>query len=167
MLVAVDVDYRAAEAVAACVGFRAWPDAAAAVELVVKTPGAAAAYQPGAFFRRELPAVLAAIRRLTVPPAIVVVDGFVWLGPGVPGLGARLHDALDRRVAVVGVAKRPFAGASGDARAILRGASLDPLYVTAIGTDPDAAATGVRAMHGPHRLPTLLKRADQLARQTR
>lgn len=167
MLVAVDVDYRATEAVAACVGFRVWSDPAPAVELVVRVAGPAAAYQPGAFFRRELPAVLAAIRRLTVPPAIIVVDGFVWLGPGVPGLGARLHDALGGRVAVVGVAKRPFAGASADARAILRGASLDPLYVTAIGTSPDDAATGVRAMHGAHRLPTLLKRADQLARQTR
>ena len=167
MLVAVDVDYRAAEAVAACVGFRAWTDAAPAVEVVVRTAGAPAAYQPGAFFRRELPPVLAAVRRLTVAPAIIVVDGYVWLGPGVPGLGARLHDALGQRVAVVGVAKRPFAGAAADARAILRGTSLEPLYVTAIGTSPDAAATGVRAMHGPHRLPTLLKRADQLARQTR
>jgi deoxyribonuclease V len=167
VLVAVDVDYRAAEAVTACVGFRAWTDAAPAVELVVRVPGAAAAYQPGAFFRRELPAVLVAIRRLTIPPAIVVVDGYVWLGPGVAGLGARLYDALGRRVAVVGVAKRPFAGAAADARAILRGASLDPLYVTAIGTSPDDAATGVRAMHGAHRLPALLKRADQLARQTR
>ena len=28
----------------------------------------------------------------------------------------------------------------------------------------DGAAELVRGMHGPHRLPTLLKRADQLAR---
>ena len=165
MLVAVDVDYRPAEAMTACVGFRSWTDATAAIEVVVRTPGTPAAYQPGAFFRRELPPVLAAIRRLTVPPAIIVIDGYVWVGPGAPGLGARLYDALGQRIPVVGVAKRPFVGAA-DARAILRGASLEALYVTAIGTSPDDAATGVRAMHGPHRIPTLLKRADRLARDT-
>jgi deoxyribonuclease V len=161
VLVAVDVDYRATEVVTACVGFRTWTDAAPAIEVVTRSPGAAAAYQPGNFFQRELPPLLVALRRLTVPPAIIVVDGYVWLEPGVPGLGARLHDALG--IAVVGVAKSPFAGAI-DARVILRGTSLDPLYVTAIATDVDAAATGVRAMHGPHRLPTLLKRVDRLAR---
>jgi deoxyribonuclease V len=165
VLVAVDVDYRPTETVTACVGFRAWADAAATVEIVVRAAGAAAAYQPGEFFRRELPPVLAAIRRLTVPPSMIVIDGYVWVGPGAPGLGARLFDALDRRIPVVGVAKRPFAGAA-DARAILRGASLEALYVTAIGTSPDDAATGVRSMHGPHRIPTLLKRADRLARDT-
>jgi deoxyribonuclease V len=163
MLVAVDADYRATETVCACVGFRTWTDAAPAVETVARLPGAAAAYQPGAFYARELPALVAAIARLTVAPAVVVIDGYVWLGAGRPGLGARLHDALAAQIAIVGVAKRPFAGAI-DARAILRGTSLDPLYVTAAGTDVDAAATGVRAMHGPHRLPTLLKRADRLAR---
>lgn len=165
MLVAVDVDYRATEVVTACVGFRTWLDPAPAIELVTRTTGAVAAYQPGYFFQRELPPLLAALGRLTVPPAIIVIDGYVWLGPGVPGLGARLHDALARRVAVVGVAKRPYTGAA-DARLILRGTSLEPLYVSAVGTDVDAAATGVRAMHGPHRHPTLLKRADRLARDS-
>ena len=35
---------------------------------------------------------------------------------------------------------------------------------TAIGTDVQAAADGVRAMHGAHRTPTLLGRVDHLAR---
>lgn len=166
MLVAVDVDYRAREVAAACVAFRAWPDATPTVELAFTLPGAPAPYVPGQFYARELPPLCAAIRRLTVPPEIVVVDGYVWLGAGRPGLGAHLHAALDRRVAVVGVAKRPFLGAT-DARAILRGASLDPLYVTAVGTDVDVAASGVRAMHGAHRLPTLLGRVDRLARAAR
>jgi deoxyribonuclease V len=163
MIVAVDVDYRAHEVVAACVAFRAWTDAAALVEYAVHVPGPPAPYQPGQFYQRELPPLLAAIRRLTVPPAIVIVDGYVWLGPGRAGLGAHLHAALAQRVAVVGVAKRPFHGAT-DARAIVRGTSLDPLYITAVGASPDAAADGVRDMHGPHRLPTLLKRVDRLAR---
>ena len=185
MLVAIDVDYRAArpgqtagpgrrssggsgyavagEVVAACVAFRAWADAAAAVEIVHRRPGAAAPYVPGAFYQRELPALVDAITRLVVAPAIVIVDGHVWLGAGQPGLGAHLNAALGGRIAIVGVAKRPYAGAT-EARLIVRGTGLDPLYVSAIGTDVDAAATGVRAMHGPHRIPTLLRRVDRLAR---
>lgn len=34
----------------------------------------------------------------------------------------------------------------------------------AAGTDPAAAAEKIRAMHGPHRVPALLKRVDLLAR---
>jgi deoxyribonuclease V len=33
-----------------------------------------------------------------------------------------------------------------------------------VGIDPREAATLVAGMHGPHRIPTLLRRADQLAR---
>jgi deoxyribonuclease V len=40
-----------------------------------------------------------------------------------------------------------------------------PLYVTAAGVGVDQAAAWVRSMHGPHRLPTLLKRVDRLCRE--
>jgi deoxyribonuclease V len=39
------------------------------------------------------------------------------------------------------------------------------LFVTAAGIAPPRAADLVRSMHGPHRIPTLLKRTDQLARR--
>jgi deoxyribonuclease V len=163
VIVCVDVDYRATAVVAACVGFGEWTDAAAAAESVTRTPGAPAEYRSGEFFRRELPYVLAALAAFGAAPRAVVIDGYVWLGPGRAGLGAHLHEALGGGVAVVGVAKRPFAGATS-AIAILRGTSRQPLYVTAAGTDVDAAAASVRSMHGPHRIPTLLKRVDRLCR---
>ena len=47
---------------------------------------------------------------------------------------------------------------------MLRGSSARPLWVSAIGIDATYAATLVAAMHGPHRLPTLMVRADHLAR---
>jgi deoxyribonuclease V len=90
----------------------------------------------------------------------------VWLGAGRPGLGAHLYQALGRRTAVVGVAKRRFHGA-GDAVPILRGTSQVPLFVTAVGIDLAEAAEGVRRMHGAHRIPTLLKRVDRLSREGR
>jgi len=166
VLVCVDVDYRTAAdggetATAACVGFAAWPDAVATLELV-EHAGAAAAYEPGRFFMRELPFVTAILARVADPIAAIVVDGYAWLAPDRPGLGARLHEARGGREPVIGVAKTRFHGAT--AIEVLRGASASPLFVTAIGLDAQLAADHIRAMHGPFRIPTLLKRCDSLAR---
>lgn len=162
MIAFVDVGYDDGGATAACVRARDWGDAAPVDEVVARFAGAAAAYEPGALFRRELPFVVGVLARLPAAPAVVVVDGYVWLGAGRPGLGARLHEALGGGAAVVGVAKRAFAGAP--AVAVLRGRSARPLYVTAVGVDAGAAAAAVRGMHGAHRIPTLIARADALSR---
>ena len=63
---------------------------------------------------------------------------------------------------VIGVAKTSFVGAT--ATPVIRGASATPLYVTAIGIEQAVAAAQITAMHGPFRIPTLIKRADTLAR---
>jgi deoxyinosine 3'endonuclease (endonuclease V) len=64
-------------------------------------------YQPGRFFQR----LLAALRRLP-PMEIVLIDGYVWLDNlGIPGLGARLFQALEGEVPVIGIAKTKFRGA--------------------------------------------------------
>ena len=164
MILAVDVHYHPTEVVAAGVGFVDWPDADAAFEVVHAAAVAPEPYEPGAFFRRELPhleALLALVERdhaLTT----IVVDAHVWLSPGRPGLGAHLHRALGERLAVVGVAKQAFHG--GAALPVVRGGA-NPLHVTALGVDETWAAARIAAMHGPYRTPTLLKRADQLARR--
>jgi deoxyribonuclease V len=162
----LDVDYRDTGVTAACVGADAWTDELARIEVVVRSPGRPAAYQPGAFYERELPYLLEALARM---PAVdvVIVDAYVWLGPDQPGLGKRLHDA--RGGVIVGVAKTRFAGADAGRGAsgvveVRRGDSDRPLYVTAIGIEPAAAARHVAGMHGEHRIPTLLRRADALAR---
>jgi deoxyribonuclease V len=159
----VDVDYRDGGAVAAAVAFRGF-DAEASLEEVTAPVARVAPYEPGRFYLRELPCVRAALGALGQPPEIVIVDGYVWLGEGVPGLGARLFDELRQVVPVIGVAKKPFRGCTL-AIAILRGQSGAPLFVTAAGVDAAAAAGWVRGMHGPHRIPTLLKRADMLCRE--
>lgn len=123
-----------------------------------------AAYRPGAFFERELPCLLSVLRAVATKVRCVVVDGYVELdAAGAPGLGAHLHDALDRALPVIGVAKTAFRGAAF-AAPVLRGQSRVPLYVTARGIELAEAERLVRSMHGPHRLPTLLLRADHLAR---
>jgi deoxyribonuclease V len=164
MIACVDVDYRDAGAVAACVLLRDWADAACAGTHVARI-AAVDPYQPGQFYRRELPGLQAVLARVGDPVDVVVIDGYVWLGgPDRPGLGARLYEALGGTAAVVGVAKTQYAGAGGIP--VLRGASRRPLLVTAAGLDPATAARHVQAMHGPYRIPDALKQVDQLCRQS-
>jgi deoxyribonuclease V len=118
-------------------------------------------YRPGEFYLRELPplrAVLDGLGDIT----LLVVDGFADLDPdGRPGLGARAHAEFG--VPVIGVAKSPFRTAT-HAIAVLRGDSARPLYVTAAGMPRADAASLVRNMDGPHRIPSALRRVDTLAR---
>jgi deoxyribonuclease V len=165
MMACLDVDYREAAAYAAGLAFHDWSDATPATEKVIPVVGVHP-YQPGQFFRRELPCLLAVLRELP-PVAVVIVDGYVWLdGVSVAGLGAHLYQALGGKVAVVGVAKTRFAGA-GAAVEVVRGRSTRPLFITAVGMGAQKAAEHVRSMHGPDRIPTLLKRVDSLCRQAR
>ena len=123
----------------------------------------AAPYQPGQFFRRELPALLAVLA-LARPVHLVVIDGYVDLDPrGRPGLGIYLHSELG--VPVVGVAKTPFRAAV-HAAPLLRGRSTRPLFITAAGIPSSEAMALVRDMAGRHRLPDALRRVDALSRQT-
>jgi deoxyribonuclease V len=163
VIVALDVDYREDRVVTACVGFVAWPDAAASFEKTNLSMFPPAEYEPGSFYKRELPYLLAILEGLV--PDIIVVDGFVTLDHGLKGLGAHLRDALDDKPIVVGVAKRPWRGGVAGVP-IERGDSKAALYVTALGIDVDTAAKHVASMHGPHRTPTLLKRVDRLARDS-
>jgi deoxyribonuclease V len=158
-IVCVDVDYRASVAVAAGLWFRGWA-AATPEHQAVATFTTVAEYEPGAFYRRELPCLLGVLAR--GPQAdIVVVDGYVWLAEEAPGLGAHLHAAIGGTV--IGVAKTRFAAATG-ALPVCRGLSQSPLFVSAVGVDVATAAGWVAAMHGPHRMPTLLKQVDSVAR---
>jgi len=162
LVVCLDVDYRAEGiAVAAGVWFRGWTAEHEEAQAVAGFSGVAP-YEPGAFYRRELPCLLGVLREGPLAD-LIVVDGYVTLAPGHAGLGAHLHDALERKVPVVGVAKTRYHSAA-DAIEVRRGQSEAPLFVTAVGIDPSIAAAEVLRMHGPYRVPTLLRNVDQLAR---
>jgi deoxyribonuclease V len=164
MHLAIDVHYADDAVTTGAVGFASWTDAAPRAEWIYRDPSPPAPYQPGEFFRRELPhAVRAAVvARASHPIDTILVDAHVWLEPGRPGLGAHLFTALGAAVPVIGVAKSAYRG--GVAIAVLRGYSRAPLWVSAEGFDSHVAAAHLRTMHGAHRLPTLLVRADHLAR---
>jgi deoxyribonuclease V len=162
VIACVDVFYDEANARAACVLFHDWADSSPARE-VVRTFSPIAPYEPGQFYRRELPPLLGILQALPECPDIVIVDGYVWLDTaGKLGLGAHLHAALDGRTAVIGVAKSRFEGAP--ALPVLRGSSRSPLFVSAAGMSAEEAAMHIAEMSGAFRIPTLLKRVDQLSR---
>jgi deoxyribonuclease V len=162
MFCCLDVDYQPTGVTAAAVGFQSWTEAIASIEVVVRSFDAPAAYEPGEFAKRELPYLLAVLERMPAQDAILV-DAYVWLAPDRPGLGKRLHDACGRPI--IGVAKTRFEGAT--AIEVVRGDSAKPLYVTAVDFDPAIAAAHIRAMQGEFRIPSLIKRADALARGNR
>ena len=162
MIAAFDVHYpKTGGAVAAAVLFSGYR-AAEPVREQTETLSTVEPYVPGEFFRRELPCILALLEQIDGDIEELIVDGYVGLGGRRPGLGQHLFDTLDASIPVVGVAKSAFAGAC--AVEVFRGASRRPLYVTAAGIDPCLAAAKIQSMHGIHRIPTLLRRVDMLAR---
>jgi deoxyribonuclease V len=66
---------------------------------------------------------------------------------------------------VIGVAKTAFANI-GDEYKLLRGQSASPLYVTSVGMPLAEAKAAIQSMHGEFRIPTHLKRVDQLCRRS-
>jgi deoxyribonuclease V len=163
MIACTDVHYGPSAAVAACLLFRDWPDNRPCLE-VAQSIDRAAPYEPGRFYRRELPGLLSVLGSLSERPNVVLIDGYVWLGDELhPGLGAYLYDALGGTSAVIGVAKTLFRKGRAVC-AIKRGTSLRPLYVTAAGVDLNEAAQRIIELHGKFRVPTLLKKVDRLCR---
>ena len=159
----VDVDYGAVGARAACVAARRWTDEEGSEERTAAVTSVQP-YRTGAFFERELPCILGVLGTIQTKFQTVLVDGYVDLDDaGTPGLGGHLYARLGGGIAVVGVAKTAYKGATHGVP-VLRGGSARPLYVTARGIAVADAARLVLGMHGEHRIPALLKRADQLAR---
>lgn len=168
MIAILDVDYRSNGARAACVTAQSW---ASEVPLAtyVSDIESVHEYEPGAFYKRELPCLLRVLEQLPSRPDVVVVDGYVWLDEASrPGLGAHLHRALGGTTPVVGVAKTAFHGAESCpvVAQVRRGTSARPLFVTAVGVGLAEAAACVQGMAGLHRIPSLLAATDQLARST-
>ncbi|RYZ00434.1 MAG: endonuclease V [Chitinophagaceae bacterium] len=164
MIVALDVHCRAGGARAAALLFDRWEDELPE-SVRTKWIEVVAPYEPGAFYKRELPCLLALLQELPLAGLeAIVIDGFVYLGADRPGLGARLHSALAAAVPVIGVAKTRFHGCADVAVPLLRGNSHSPLWITAAGMEAAAAAGCIARMAGPHRMPALLTQVDRETR---
>ena len=161
MIAAFDVYYfEDNSASAAVVLFSDYADSEPSASLAQILPKAAD-YMPGEFYRRELPCILSLLRQIKVSPDELIIDGYVMLGHK-HGLGQHLFKSLDEKIPVIGVAKSKFVGVK--AVEVYRGKGKKPLYITSAGMDLQEASEKIRTMHGAHRIPTLLKHVDLLAR---
>lgn len=168
MLAFMDVGYHENGARAAAILAEQWQASAASHQQIVDLPEVAP-YQPGAFYLRELPCLLALIAALPQTPSLLIIDGYVWLDAQYrPGLGAHLYQALGEQIPVVGIAKTAFAGADTCPliAPVLRAGSRRPLYVSCVGADLQRTALEVQHLHGLHRIPSLLKQVDTLSRSS-
>ena len=155
---------RTAAAVAGAL-IRSWDAECASQMLVRRFGGSSGSYEPGAFYKRELPLLLSIISDFDRPIEVIVIDGYVWLDAnGLPGLGGHLFSSLERRIPVVGIAKTRFRNDSWSI-SVLRGESRRPLFITSAGIQAREAAECVRRMHGDYRIPTILNIVDRAARE--
>jgi deoxyribonuclease V len=160
----LDVAYGAAAAAVAGAVIPSWDAERPSRMLVRRFDGAPANYEPGAFYKRELPLLLSLISELTEPLAAIVIDGYVWLAANdTSGLGGHLFTSLGHRVPVIGIAKTRYRDDTWSCP-VLRGTSRRPLFVTAAGVPTEEAAGWVRRMHGDHRIPTILALVDRATR---
>lgn len=165
MIFAVDVHYRERYAKAVGVLFN-WEDEAIKREFITLVEDVKP-YEPGAFYKRELPCILEVLNRVDIKTIeTIVIDGFVYIDNNRNyGLGAHLFEALKEEIPIIGVAKRPFLDVDFVSMPILRGNSKQPLYISSIGMDLQLAAEKIKQMHGENRNPTILKRLDQITKE--
>ena len=163
MILAIDVQYQEDSALAAGVLFSSW-DSATPDSSIIKTIQGIAPYEAGSFYKRELPCILSLLEDIDEAISVIVVDGFVTLGADESkGLGMHLHNSLQNKIPVIGVAKRSFKDTPEQCE-LYSGDSARPLFVTVVGMTLEQAKAHIASMHGKHRIPTLLKRVDQLCR---
>ncbi len=127
----------------------------------------AAEYIPGEFYKRELPCIMSMLNQMDLQKIdAIIVDGFVYLDDDKKyGLGGHLYEKLNKQIPIIGVAKTNFASIEKDKKALLRGDSSKPLYITSIGIDLDEAFKNIESMAGEFRIPTLLKEMDRLTKE--
>lgn len=162
MIVAFDVQYHEDYALAVAVCFHQWTDEKP-FRILEKKLLEIAAYEPGQFYKRELPCIIALLEELDLAHVTkLVVDGYVYISDeGKPGLGTHLYEHLKGEIPVIGVAKTSFHQNKKHVQEVLRGESSKPLFVSAIGLEnAEHAGDWIRSMHGDYRMPTVLQILD-------
>lgn len=162
MIAITDVHYDEpnGRANAAALLFGYWTDEHPVATFTTQSP-ITAPYVAGEFWKRELEPITQVLAQIPVRLSTIIIDGYATLGRD-RGLGTFLYRQFHGRVAIVGIAKNEFAEAQS--HYVRRGVSKKPLFITSVGMSPEIAGTLVAAMHGDHRLPTLVQTVDHLAR---
>lgn len=133
-------------------------------------------YIPGEFYKRELPGIKKILKKfIKEQPELwnqihaVIVDSYITLKVGDKewdGLGAYVNKFLykiEQSKIIYGVAKSKFGDCDEISGKVYRGKSKKPLYVQTTGA-PKVAGYHILYMHGKYRIPTMLKKVDNLSR---
>ncbi len=168
MKVAFDVYYFDDKAKTVALCFEEWTDETPS-KIFSEIITGVEEYQPGQFYKRELPCLISLLKQIDIDKiSEIIVDSFVILDDtGKYGLGGYLFEYLNKKIPVIGVAKSNFCPNKTLKRAIYRGESKKPLYVSALGIDLNIAAEHILNMAGKYRIPTLLKQVDALTRESK
>ena len=166
MILAFDTYYSGTKAKTACIAFENW-SAETPADIFTQTTEDFSDYEPGSFYKRELPCILSLLQEIPMSNiSCIVIDGFVQLEDfGKLGLGGHLYEALAGKIPVVGVAKSKFMSAQNTFLKLLRGESKNPLYISAMGIEKSVARELVKSMAGDYRIPKLLKLLDRKTRE--
>jgi deoxyribonuclease V len=166
MILAFDTYYFDGKAKTVCLEFTEWnqsTDFKVHTEIIDNVEE----YIPGEFYKRELPCILSLLNKMDLKNLeVIIVDGFVYLDDEKKyGLGGHLYEKLNKKIPIIGVAKTNFASIEKDKKCLVRGESIKPLYVTAIGIELEDAFQKVASMAGEYRMPTLLREMDRLTKE--
>jgi len=166
MIIAFDTYYYDNKAKTVGVSFNKWEDDKP-IERYSEIIKVIAEYEPGSFYKRELPCILQVLELCQHEAIeIIIIDGYVVLdNEGKLGLGGYLYKTLEERIPIIGVAKRAFVKNTDQQIKVERGKSRNPLFITSAGMNLQEAAMRIEKMKGEYRIPTLLKLVDQESRK--
>ncbi len=164
MISAIDIHYKETYAKAVCVVFNWADETPKHVYTAIITE--VAPYVSGEFYKRELPCILKVLEQVQLDSLeAIIVDGHVFVHNDKKyGLGGYVWEALDKKVPIIGIAKKSFIHTEKVATPIKRGASESPLYVSCIGIDKETVLEKIKLFHGEYRMPTILKLVDSHSR---
>ncbi|WP_299211795.1 endonuclease V [uncultured Aquimarina sp.] len=166
MKLAFDVQYYETYAKSVCIVFQNWNDETP-VEIIIKKVNDIAPYIPGEFYKRELPCIQTILKDTNLNDVeLIIVDGYVYLNDDKKlGLGGYLYEKLNNSIPIIGVAKSSFHDNKKYVQEVIRGESIKPLYITAVGLDLDEAKNHIQMMHGEYRMPILLQILDSKTKE--
>lgn len=166
MIYAFDTFYYEDFAKTVCIAFENWTSETESF-IYSENTEISSDYESGAFYKRELPCILSLLKKISLKEGdLIIVDGYVTLdNTGKIGLGGYLYESLNKKYPVIGIAKNGFASEDNLRKTVFRGESKTPLFLTAVGIDTDDIKINLKNMFGAYRIPTLLKKLDQLTRE--
>lgn len=165
MILAVDVHYKKSVAKAVGVLFQ-WDDEKPQ-EIIYSYRNEIADYESGQFYKRELPCILDLLQKTNLNTiGLIIVDGHVYVNNDKTyGLGGHLYESLEKKIPIIGVAKRSFIHTENVSYTVMRGESKNPLYISSIGIEPMLACQKIAYMKGKYRIPNILKILDSITKQ--